>query len=87
MQSLDYNKQKLYNLTVQATDARLSSVCNVIITISDTNSHRPIFDKSSYQATVNENVAVGKSVITVHASDDDVGENARITYSFEQDVE
>ena len=79
---LDYNDQQLYLLRVKASDGSLTNTTTVSIFITDTNSHRPAFDQAEYSVSLKEDVGIGTVVLKVHASDEDVGENARITYCF-----
>ena len=79
---LDYNEKRLYELVVRVSDGVLSNKTIVVISITDTNSHQPLFDSPSYTASLDEDVPIGSFVEQVHANDDDVGENARITYCF-----
>ncbi|XP_030621432.1 protocadherin Fat 1 [Chanos chanos] len=53
----------------------------VIVNIIDVNNNAPKFQRSSYEASVDENVPVGTSILTVSASDLDDGENGYVTYS------
>jgi hypothetical protein len=52
----------------------------VVIDVLDSNDQQPEFPKSSYNATVPENVPVGTTVLTVEAEDKDVGDNAVFNY-------
>ncbi|XP_064633793.1 cadherin EGF LAG seven-pass G-type receptor 2-like isoform X2 [Lineus longissimus] len=82
--NLDYKEQNRYVLTVTATDpGGLSTSCTVIVNITDANTYRPVFKNTPYVAKVNEDVKVGVSVFQVSATDDDVGENARISYTMD----
>jgi cadherin EGF LAG seven-pass G-type receptor 1 len=82
--SLNYKEQNRYVLTVTATDpGSLSASCTVIVNITDANTHRPTFIKTPYIARVNEDIPIGKSVFQVSATDEDVGENARISYTMD----
>ena len=83
-QVLNRTVQDEYNLTVFATDggspARNSS-CVVMVTVKDSNDNAPQFDRLFYDFNIFEETAVGAIVGTVMATDSDVGENARISYS------
>ncbi len=54
---------------------------DVTLKVGDVNDNPPVFALATYQAEVRESAGVGASVLEVSASDQDVGENARITYS------
>lgn len=80
---LDAREQNKYVLTVSAQDGGgQSDSVDVTIFVLDTNRFAPRFQRDQqYFFDVSEDVTVGKSVFQVLALDDDVGENARITYS------
>ncbi|XP_064606055.1 LOW QUALITY PROTEIN: cadherin EGF LAG seven-pass G-type receptor 2-like [Liolophura sinensis] len=79
---LNYKQQSRYILTVRGSDpGGKVDTATVFINITDTNRHRPMFQNNPYQKDVDENVKVGTVLIKVFALDNDVGENARVTYS------
>ena len=80
---LDRELQSLYSFSITASDGgspRLSSTSRVSITISDENDNPPIFQQSSYFASISESSSPGQLVLSVVAIDADVGRNANITY-------
>ena len=81
---LDYSKTKFYSLIVKARDSRLEGSATVRINVTDSNTHKPIFLRRIYQGRINEATKVGGRVLTVRATDDDEGLNAKLTYAFEQ---
>uniref|UniRef100_UPI00398ED9A9 protocadherin Fat 1a isoform X6 n=1 Tax=Pristiophorus japonicus TaxID=55135 RepID=UPI00398ED9A9 len=68
-----------YELEVIIVDRQAST--KIIVYVIDMNDNAPEFKQSSYKASVNENVPVGTSVLTVSATDVDSGENGYVTYS------
>ena len=54
---------------------------DVIITIEDTNDFNPVFNSTTYSKTISENAAVGSSIVTVTASDNDTGPSGQISYT------
>lgn len=40
-----------------------------------------MFDFANYNVTLREDVTIGTRVVTVHASDSDLGDAGRVTYS------
>lgn len=56
------------------------SLADVKITISDVNDNKPLFDKPTYSASIDEDAPTGSSVVTVFATDADTGNNSEITY-------
>ncbi|KAM5148803.1 cadherin EGF LAG seven-pass G-type receptor 3 [Mantella aurantiaca] len=83
---LDYKQERRYVLTVTASDRILHDNCYVHINITDANTHRPVFQSAHYPVDINEDRPVGSTVVIIGATDDDVGENARITYSLEDNI-
>lgn len=53
------------------------------INVLDANDHSPIFEMNEYDANVREGVTVGTTVITLKASDQDVGKNADVEYTIQ----
>uniref|UniRef100_A0A8C4YJP7 Cadherin domain-containing protein n=1 Tax=Gopherus evgoodei TaxID=1825980 RepID=A0A8C4YJP7_9SAUR len=73
-----------YNITITATDKGsppLSTQKTILLQISDINDNAPAFEKPSYTAYVPENNPSGASIFSVEASDRDLDQNARVTYS------
>ena len=59
----------------------LSSVQDTEVTVLDVNDNAPLFESAHYEISIMENVAVGQSILTVSASDTDIGTNAEIVYT------
>ncbi|PSN41253.1 Protocadherin-like wing polarity protein stan [Blattella germanica] len=75
-----------YLLTVTARDGGvppLSDTTDVEIIVSDVNDNPPIFRKQSYVGSVPEDAVVGTSVVTIQATDADMGYNGRIRYALD----
>lgn len=86
-QQLDYRLEKRFVLTITATDSGgRFDTATVYVNVSDANTHRPIFEHTPYTASVTEDSPVGTTVLVVEASDGDVGENSRLTYSMNEEV-
>ncbi|XP_076265474.1 protocadherin-like wing polarity protein stan isoform X1 [Rhynchophorus ferrugineus] len=51
------------------------------INVLDANDHSPVFEMTEYDASVRESVSVGTTVITLKATDQDLGKNAEVEYS------
>ncbi|KAL2094523.1 hypothetical protein ACEWY4_009242 [Coilia grayii] len=76
-----------YNITITATDEGsppLSTTKTINLKISDVNDNRPVFDRVSYTARIDENIAPGVSIFTVRAEDADCCQNARVSYFLEE---
>ncbi|KAM4036084.1 protocadherin gamma-B4-like isoform 39-T39 [Anomaloglossus baeobatrachus] len=82
--SIDRETIPYYNVSIKATDngsPQLSSNKTIHLNIFDVNDNSPIFEKITYVVNVQENNIHGMSIHRIHASDDDINENAKITYS------
>ncbi|XP_064182014.1 protocadherin gamma-A11-like isoform X40 [Anguilla rostrata] len=76
-----------FNITVTCSDEgvpSLSSSVDLYIQVSDVNDNAPVFEKSSYEAYVNENNSPGLSIFSVKAKDADWNQNARVSYILEE---
>nr|XP_018907159.1 PREDICTED: protocadherin-like wing polarity protein stan isoform X2 [Bemisia tabaci] len=81
-QPLDYKQEKRFIITVKATDSDgRFDTATVYVNVSDANNFAPTFDNPPYSASVYEDAPVGSTVLVVTATDNDVGQNALITYS------
>ncbi|XP_039748897.1 cadherin-23 [Pararge aegeria] len=86
--TLDRERQSVLRLEVEAFDTpkggaeRLKSIATLLIDVLDVDDNTPTFDKAVYTAVVPENVAVGKNVIKLTATDPDEGLGGEIKYEF-----
>lgn len=84
---LDRESCDAYVITVIAFDAGSppkSASMVVSVSISDANDNSPLFESTSYEVTVSESRAPNLSspLVTVHATDPDLGKNGEVRYSF-----
>ncbi|KAF7235481.1 Protocadherin beta-1 [Varanus komodoensis] len=82
--TLDRERVPEYNVTVTATDRgspRLTSLTVISIPISDINDNPPVFERPLYEMQVRENNIPGLLIGSVHASDLDAEQNAKLTYA------
>uniref|UniRef100_A0A4W4ES60 Cadherin domain-containing protein n=1 Tax=Electrophorus electricus TaxID=8005 RepID=A0A4W4ES60_ELEEL len=82
---LDREQQKEINLILTATDGgtpQRSGTVVIHISVLDANDNSPVFSQSVYKASLAENAPLGATVVTVSASDDDVGANGEVSYEF-----
>ena len=81
----DREKVSTYLFDAIATDSglnsRRSSSVQVHITILDINDNSPVFDRIPYRAEIPLDFPVGQSVLTVLATDKDLGANGDVRYS------
>ncbi|XP_029918490.1 protocadherin gamma-C5-like [Myripristis murdjan] len=81
---LDRESFSEYNIEITATDSGsppLTTKKSIPVTITDVNDNPPIFTQSSYNVYLKENGLPGSILYSVSASDLDLGENAKISYS------
>uniref|UniRef100_A0AAZ3P5L6 Cadherin EGF LAG seven-pass G-type receptor 1 n=1 Tax=Oncorhynchus tshawytscha TaxID=74940 RepID=A0AAZ3P5L6_ONCTS len=83
---LDYKQERQYVLTVTASDGTRYDTAQVFINVTDANTHRPVFQSANYQVMISEDQPVGSTVVVISATDEDTGENARISYVMEDNV-
>ncbi|XP_006745328.1 protocadherin Fat 2 [Leptonychotes weddellii] len=76
---MDFRDRTHFQLHIRTLPGLASTT--VVINIVDCNNHAPIFSRSSYDNTFDENIPPGTSVLTVSATDQDHGENGYVTYS------
>ncbi|XP_053092835.1 protocadherin gamma-A11 isoform X17 [Pangasianodon hypophthalmus] len=84
---LDRERESEYNITVMCADEgspSLSSSVTLSLQISDVNDNAPVFEKSSYEASITENNSPSLSIFTVKAIDADSKQNARVSYILEE---
>ncbi|KAH0618133.1 hypothetical protein JD844_017119 [Phrynosoma platyrhinos] len=82
--ALDREKIGEYNVTITATDRgspRLTSTRLIHVQISDVNDNTPVFEKSLFELTLQENNIPGLLIGLVHAVDLDMEQNGKVTYS------
>lgn len=81
---LDRELQSTFELRALASDQgspRLSSVCQVVVSVLDINDNPPVFEHREYTATVSEDVSVGTQLLRVQAASRDTEANGEISYS------
>uniref|UniRef100_A0A4W5MMV9 Cadherin, EGF LAG seven-pass G-type receptor 2 n=1 Tax=Hucho hucho TaxID=62062 RepID=A0A4W5MMV9_9TELE len=83
---LDYKLERQYVLSVTASDGTLFDTAKVFVNVTDANTHRPVFQSSHYTVNINEDRPVGTTVVVISATDEDTGENARITYFMDDSI-
>ncbi|XP_058860276.1 cadherin EGF LAG seven-pass G-type receptor 2-like isoform X2 [Acipenser ruthenus] len=83
---LDYKLERQYVLTVTASDGTRFDTAQVYVNVTDANTHRPVFQSSHYTVNINEDRPVSTTVVIISATDEDTGENSRITYFMEDSI-
>ncbi|XP_041442051.1 protocadherin gamma-B2 isoform X29 [Xenopus laevis] len=82
--TLDREEMQEYNITIKATDRGsppLSTNKTIRLLITDVNDNPPVFDQTNYVVYIPENNPSGSSIFQVQASDPDLDDNAKLTYS------
>lgn len=84
---LDYESQQSYSFYVEAYDSlglAGAKTSTVVVTVDVVNSNEatPVFSPTTYSKNVLENETPGTSLITIIASDTDVGLDGEIYYAF-----
>ncbi|KAI4880414.1 hypothetical protein NFI96_009007 [Prochilodus magdalenae] len=82
---LDREKQAIHKLILTAVDGgnpARSGTCEITIVVLDNNDNAPQFEKSFYEATVDENEQIGNNILKVSAVDLDEGLNGEVEYFF-----
>ncbi|KAF7214512.1 cadherin-8-like [Nothobranchius furzeri] len=90
--NMDREVQDEYLVVVQVKDmlglsGGYSTSTTVTVSLTDVNDNGPTFQQHLYTFAIPENAAVGTTVGRIMAGDGDVGINARMTYSLEEDLE
>ncbi|XP_035377326.1 protocadherin gamma-A11-like isoform X16 [Electrophorus electricus] len=86
---LDRERDSAYNISVSCADEgepSLSASVILSLQISDVNDNAPVFEQTSYEASVIENNTPGLSIFTVKARDADWNQNARVSYILEDSL-
>ncbi|CAB1325306.1 unnamed protein product [Coregonus sp. 'balchen'] len=89
LKPLDRETMKRHKLQLTAIDGGKpprSGTVEIVIDVLDVNDNMPVFTKDSYSVTLNENSAIGTTVVQVTATDLDEGSNAEVFYSFGKNV-
>ncbi|CAL8364079.1 unnamed protein product [Lota lota] len=85
LRPLDYERVSVYRFKVSGTTRRdlTESVATVDLEVKvlDVNDNLPVFETSTYVATVMEGMPVGTRLVQVRALDPDWGSNGQVTYS------
>ncbi|KAM4566902.1 protocadherin Fat 3-like isoform 2-T3 [Odontesthes bonariensis] len=78
---LDREERNLYIINITASDGLFVSQTVVEVTVTDTNDNSPICEQAMYTAYIREDLPINSVLLTVGATDADVGISGRIQYS------
>lgn len=86
MAKLDRETIPRYDIEIVASDlaevgSRKSASTIVSINVLDENDNAPIFEKNSYEVSVSEGILINSTIKQVLATDRDLNQNGKITYS------
>uniref|UniRef100_A0AAY4ENR5 Protocadherin Fat 2 n=1 Tax=Denticeps clupeoides TaxID=299321 RepID=A0AAY4ENR5_9TELE len=88
---IDHEKTKWYQIDVIAqgnhNGTDVASLVSVSIQVQDVNDNEPTFEADPYQTFLAENLPAGTTVIQVTANDPDMGNNGRVTYRIEPEID
>ncbi|XP_029439955.1 protocadherin gamma-A4-like [Rhinatrema bivittatum] len=82
--TIDREQISEYNITITATDngfPPLTTTKTILLIISDINDNPPMFDQMSYTGYIMENNSPGILISSVKATDPDLAQNAKLSYS------
>uniref|UniRef100_A0A2K6F5R6 Cadherin domain-containing protein n=1 Tax=Propithecus coquereli TaxID=379532 RepID=A0A2K6F5R6_PROCO len=82
---LDREEKDTYVMKVKVEDGgfpQRSSTAILQVSVADTNDNHPVFKEEEIEVSIPENAPIGTSVTQLHATDADIGENARIHFYF-----
>ncbi len=82
VKSLDYERQKMHNLLVEAKDkGGLSSTSLVNVEIIDINDNAPEFAPNVYMAKINRDTPLNMPILTIKAIDKDEDLKGKLSYT------
>ncbi len=85
--SLDRETVQGYTFQVVAYDGGIpprSGSVELQIDLLDANDNHPVFDQMTYEVEIRENLPRGTTILQVHASDPDSGNNGLVNYGFSE---
>uniref|UniRef100_A0A0N5AIL5 Cadherin domain-containing protein n=1 Tax=Syphacia muris TaxID=451379 RepID=A0A0N5AIL5_9BILA len=86
--NLDFESVRNYEIVIRAKDKGVpprSNDITVIVNVFDVNDNPPVFESQHYTLEVPEDMQLMTEVLTVKATDIDLGENGRIRYVLADD--
>lgn len=82
--NLDREKRDSYSIIIRASDKgspSKSTDFTVQVLVGDANDHSPVFNPKTYSKTLDEDTPIGTKLLTVTATDGDIGVNGDIRYA------
>ncbi|VDH90723.1 protocadherin-16/23 [Mytilus galloprovincialis] len=87
--ALDREEKSQYILNLMARDEGVTprtAYTSLTIKVVDVNDNKPVFQKSTYSGVVTENNGGGDFILVISATDQDTGDNSKLTYSLPKGV-
>lgn len=84
--SLDREQMDVHYFRVVATDDSFpprSGTTTLQVNVLDCNDHSPTFEAEQFDTSIRESATIGSTVITLRATDQDIGKNSEIEYGIE----
>lgn len=84
--SLDREQMDVHYFRVVATDDSFpprSGTTTLQVNVLDCNDHSPTFEAEQFDTSIRESATIGSTVITLRATDQDIGKNSEIEYAIE----
>lgn len=79
---LDREASDRLSVTLEVVDgSQYSTQGQLTIRVGDSNDNPPVFPRADYAVQVSEDLSIGNSLLTVSATDADIGANAEIVYT------
>ncbi|CAL4064237.1 unnamed protein product, partial [Meganyctiphanes norvegica] len=80
--TIDFESQKGYQLTVRAADSVSGKFAEVVVSVQviDGNDNSPVFPQHIYRLNVSEAADIATPILTVSTTDRDIGPNAGVSY-------
>ena len=85
--ALDRETSDRYSLFIVVSDELNTASILVTIHITDVNDNVPIFSETEVEVSISESVNIGTPVLLINATDDDLGENGRLSFSISNNNE
>ncbi|XP_063045599.1 protocadherin gamma-A11-like [Engraulis encrasicolus] len=84
---LDFEKQKQYQLNVQARDhGGHTDICKVMVSVNDVNDNKPSISIMTKSNAISEDSKKGTTVAVLNVQDQDSGENGKIQCSINDNI-
>lgn len=87
LQKLDREYRDRYNIKVIVSDGGSpvrKGTLDINVNVLDVNDNTPAFLSSGYNKTIDDNIPKNSVILTLSATDQDIGENGKISYRFRE---